>query len=205
MFIPPSARLLSRLPVMVEFVDVILTAGKQRKRGSLSFTSTSAPTLDFQPRTSTSKVRIALSDVASLSWWQQFDGFVLRVEMRGGTTVKFSGLKEDAWQHLTQLAKQHTLPINKQHLSTKGTNAQQLHVTGQQPLTSQPASQQPLTTHSNTPHTYATRIRGCRECGHSSPDSPRCQSSERGIHMMSESSHRHHCPLHRALQSGAAK
>ena len=116
---------------MVEFADVILTAGKQRKRGSLSFASSSAATLDFQPRASSSKVRIALADVASLSWWQQFDGFVLRVEMRGGTTVKFSALKEEAWQHLQPLAKQHSLPAHKHSLSTKGTNAQQLEVTGQ--------------------------------------------------------------------------
>ena len=118
---------------MVEFADVVLTAGKQRKRGSLSFSSASSATLDFQPRASSSKVRIALADVASLAWWQQFDGFVLRVEMRGGTTVKFSGLKDDAWQHIAAIAKQHTLPLNKQTLSTKGTNAQQLNVTGQTP------------------------------------------------------------------------
>ena len=112
---------------------MILTAGKQRKRGSLSFASASAATLDFQPRASNSKVRIALADVASLAWWQQFDGFVLRVEMRGGTTVKFSGLKDDALQPFAQLAKQHALPIDRVSLSTRGTNAQQLKVTGQPP------------------------------------------------------------------------
>ena len=148
---------------MVELADVVLTAGKQRKRGSLSFASSSSATLDFQPRASSSKVRIALADVASLSWWQQFDGFVLRVEMRGGTTVKFSGLKEEAWQPIGQLAKQHSLPLNKQSISTKGTNAQQLQVTGQ------PAS----LTHCLT--------RSAPLCTHSSPDSPRCPRMSAGF------------------------
>ena len=157
---------------------MILTAGKQRKRGSLSFASASSSTLDFQPRSSTSKVRIALADVSSLSWWQQFDGFVLRVEMRGGTTVKFSALKEDAWQHIASLAKHHNLPSHKRNISTKGTNAQQLEVTGQQ-------------TAQTTNHSLRCAAHQLHDprppvpC--SSPDSPRCQSNERRIHMMSES------------------
>ena len=163
---------------MVEFADVILTAGKQRKRGSLSFASASSATLDFQPRASNSKVRIALADVAALTWWQQFDGFVLRVEMRGGTTVKFSQLKEDAWQHVSALCKHHTLPISKQSISTKGTNAQQLQVTGQ---TAEHTHRQ-----QSIKHVFLSTRRPSTSSASTARQTVLAAVSERRIHMMSE-------------------
>ena len=119
---------------MVEFGDVVLTAGKQRKRGSLSWLSpTSSPppsTLDFRSKTSTKPVTVRLSDVLSLSWARHFDGFTLRIQLQGGTTIKFSGFQEAAYKDIAALAATRQLDVQRESVSTKGTNAGHLDMTG---------------------------------------------------------------------------
>ena len=128
---------------MVEYHDIVLTAGKQKKRGSLSWSSASASpppsSMEFRSRTSTNPVTIRLADIKTLSWSRHFDGFTLRVGLAGGTVIKFSGFSEDAYRELLLLAQLRSVDISKETVSTKGTNAGQLGMTGQ-PHTCTPAS-----------------------------------------------------------------
>jgi len=116
---------------MVDFPDVILTAGKQKKRGSLTL-PTSAPftSIDFKPKTSSKTVAIKCSDISAFYWWLQFDGFSLRLDLNGGAKVKFTSLPESALQTLQAIANNQQKQINKYTLDTKGGNAGMIELKG---------------------------------------------------------------------------
>ena len=142
--VPPACEWLR----MVEFGDVVLTAGKQKKRGSLSWLSPSSSpppsSMDFRSRTSTKPVTIRLSDIASLSWARHFDGFTLRIRLQGGTVVKFSGFTEAAYKDVAALAATRALEVTRETVNTRGTNAGHLDMTGQRTLTPPHTTHPPL-------------------------------------------------------------
>ena len=120
---------------MVEFADITLTAGKQKKRGSLSWASLSPAVIEFRSRASTKPVSIRVADVASLSWCRHWDGWTLRVGLQGGgTVIRFSGFTDEAaLRDVQALAKSRSIDVTRQQLSTKGSNAGQMDLTGRQP------------------------------------------------------------------------
>lgn len=117
---------------MVEFNDITLSAGKQKKRGTLSWTTTTAPTsIDFRSKASNKPISIRLSDITSFSWSQQFDGYQWKIGLQGGTIVKFAGFQESAYKDIESLANDRKLIIQKEIVSTKGANAGKLEITGE--------------------------------------------------------------------------
>ena len=120
---------------MPEFSDVVLSAGKNKKRGTLSWPplvpSQPAPPLQFQTKVSGTKpVIIAPTDIIAYNLLLQSDGYMWRLTLKNRNVVRFSGLATNTVNDLERYVAANNLTLSKEVVATKGTNAGHFTVTG---------------------------------------------------------------------------
>jgi len=113
---------------MPQFEDIILVAGRQKKRGELKWSDSQS--LIYQSKGSTKPVTIQPKDIESYTWGQQYDGFCWKLHLKLGTDVKFSGFPSTAKPEVDIFVKENGKELDSFELSTKGNNSGQFQISG---------------------------------------------------------------------------
>ena len=114
---------------MPQYEDIMLVAGRQKKRGELKWADSTS--LVYQSKGSTKPVTIQQKDIESYTWGQQYDGFVWKLHLKLGTDVKFSGFPSTAKLDVESFVKENGKELGTFELSTKGNNSGQFKISGE--------------------------------------------------------------------------
>lgn len=110
-----------------EFADIVISAGKSKKRGVLSLHGGGDVPAKFTFTSKTKPIDLALADIEFLIWSEvgrgiAEGGFVVKIGLKGSSLVKFSGFVASAYNPLQSWLVSSGKELTIEKVSTRGAN-----------------------------------------------------------------------------------